>query len=299
MREKDPSGNGSRALSCRDLPGLQAFCYEEQTRAVPAPPSEEPADGVEIRLLCRGIQPIEVEEQEYTMQGGDVLVLQRGASFSTLHRLRYRSACYTLRLDAPALERGGSLLGMDAALSAGALRAIEGLRDHCYRAPEELCALLSGAFEDLSSGLEESALRGKARLMCFLCSLPLSLLKHEPRRYSEAVRRAMDYINDSPASCGSLEEIAAFAGVSLAHFKAAFTREVGVTPLYYVNWRRVATAKRLLAQGYSITDVSMRLGFNTSAYFSTVFRNFTSRTPMQYRVMVEEELKKQRHIYNG
>ncbi len=35
-------------------------------------------------------------------------------------------------------------------------------------------------------------------------------------------------------------------------------------------------------EGMSVTDIAMLLNFNTSSYFSTVFKKFTALSPMDY-----------------
>jgi len=52
----------------------------------------------------------------------------------------------------------------------------------------------------------------------------------------------------------------------------------------YRNLARVRKAKELLANsGYSITEISEILGFESITYFERVFKKHTDVTPLRYR----------------
>ncbi len=81
-----------------------------------------------------------------------------------------------------------------------------------------------------------------------------------------------------------LSEAAASAGVSAAHFSHVFHKETGITFTRYVQSRRIAEAKRLLAEGgRSITDVCFACGFNSLTHFNRVFRRGEGCSPSQWR----------------
>lgn len=290
------SGCERREADCGDMRGILSFVEEDYTAALPETQYEGDRRCLEIRLLVRGIQPVIIEGEELTLHGGDMLILQEGLPFSTLHRLQYRAMYLILYIDLSSIRVGSSaLLDMSMERSALCAEKIGGMCDICYTCDENLIKLMCGSLEDLLKEDETVRMRGKARLMCFLCSLPIDAKKQKLRAYSKVVRQALRCINDSSSAFSDVAELAELTGTSPSYFKSVFTREVGVSPLYYINWRRIASAKRLIAQGYPVTEVAISTGFNSSAYFSTVFKNYTSRTPQEYRRFVEEELRKQRH----
>ncbi|RGY01284.1 AraC family transcriptional regulator [Blautia sp. OF03-15BH] len=51
---------------------------------------------------------------------------------------------------------------------------------------------------------------------------------------------------------------------------------------YFINQQKIEFSKTLLMEGMSVTDIAMLLNFNTSSYFSTVFKKFTALSPMDY-----------------
>lgn len=82
----------------------------------------------------------------------------------------------------------------------------------------------------------------------------------------------------------TLDEVAAAAGLSRAHFSSVFHKQTGVTFVRYVQTRRMEESKRLLSQpDRSITDICYACGFNSLTHFNRVFRRGTGGSPSDYR----------------
>src|SRR5205823_14407191 len=63
-------------------------------------------------------------------------------------------------------------------------------------------------------------------------------------------------------------------------FKAAFHE----TPLRYLRRRRLERARRLLTQtDLPVTDICLRVGFESLGSFSTLFRRFAGASPREFR----------------
>ncbi|HML46577.1 MAG TPA: AraC family transcriptional regulator [Clostridia bacterium] len=103
------------------------------------------------------------------------------------------------------------------------------------------------------------------------------------------IKAVCDYINAHIQEPISLEALAQYADYSLSYFKSKFKDEMGIAPTHYINMRKIERAKRMLAQGESVTDTAMGLSFNSSNYFATVFRKFTAYTPTEYQQMTDRE----------
>ena len=74
------------------------------------------------------------------------------------------------------------------------------------------------------------------------------------------------------------------------HLIDEFKKVYGVTPLQYLNAKRIEIIKNLLENtDMSISDISRQLHFNNEHYFSTFFRSKTGITPTQYRNTFREE----------
>ncbi len=102
------------------------------------------------------------------------------------------------------------------------------------------------------------------------------------RERADAMARVIARMEQADAEPPTLEALAAMAGLSLSRFKEVFRRTVGRTPREYVNECRIRRARELLAQGRSVTETAMALGFSGSDYFAVVFRRHTAMTPTEY-----------------
>ena len=82
-------------------------------------------------------------------------------------------------------------------------------------------------------------------------------------------------------------------GLSPNYLGALFKRRYGVSPMDYLNRRRAAHAKRLLAEGrLSILQVAGELGYESLSSFYAFFKKQTGATPASHRknALSEREL---------
>lgn len=101
---------------------------------------------------------------------------------------------------------------------------------------------------------------------------------------SPEMRRAMHWLEKHAAEDFAIHELAAVAGLGASRFYERFLKEIGYTPAEYRSRIRVTQAKRLLRDGRrAITDIAFDLGFSSSQYFATVFKNHSGLTPREYQ----------------
>jgi len=81
-----------------------------------------------------------------------------------------------------------------------------------------------------------------------------------------------------------ISSLAAQYGCSEVYFRAEFKRCYGCSPIEYVKKRRLDNACRLLQTNlYSVTEVALRSGFDSTSYFSSEFRRAMGCTPRDYQ----------------
>jgi AraC family transcriptional regulator len=128
-------------------------------------------------------------------------------------------------------------------------------------------------------------------------TMTLALLLYLARRYGGArvkdpsirlpawrLRRVTEYIDAHLGAPIRVAELADLAQLSEGHFHRAFRETTGRTPLEFVNARRVAMAKQLLARTeLSVAQTALRAGFLSPAHFARIFRSMTGQSPSQYR----------------
>ena len=95
-----------------------------------------------------------------------------------------------------------------------------------------------------------------------------------------------EYINEKAVSEG-LPTVAYFAGkccLSTGYFGTLVKTETGRTAKDLINDRILAKAKALLqSETFSVTQVSVRLGFEYPQHFIRFFKSLTGKTPSQWR----------------
>ena len=117
--------------------------------------------------------------------------------------------------------------------------------------------------------------------------LLLEVLKNldtDSPRNQERILTMMAYVRDNLDQKLTLEDIAASAAVSTRECLRCFQNSIGQSPMEYLIRCRIEEAKRLLKNpDRSVTDIALRTGFNSAAYFAKIFKRVTGMTPSQFR----------------
>lgn len=101
--------------------------------------------------------------------------------------------------------------------------------------------------------------------------------------YSKLIKEIVSYIGSHLSEELSVTILAEYFHVNASHLARKFKKETGYTVSGYVNSQKVEAAK-LLLQGdeISIGEVATSLGYNSSSYFSKVFKKVTTESPLDF-----------------
>jgi signal transduction histidine kinase/AraC-like DNA-binding protein len=98
------------------------------------------------------------------------------------------------------------------------------------------------------------------------------------------VRRAIAYIHENYTETLTREQMATHLAVSENYLTNCFQKEMGISPLTFLNRFRIKEACKLLGEGnQTITEVAFAVGFNDLTYFARVFHRETGVSPSEYR----------------
>lgn len=100
---------------------------------------------------------------------------------------------------------------------------------------------------------------------------------------SEILKKALAYIKENLYLQVQLSDTAKEIGVSAAYLSTLFKKEMGQNFIEYVNQQKTEAAKQLLEEGKMVYEISDKLGYENSTYFSKVFKKFTNMSPDSYR----------------
>lgn len=106
-------------------------------------------------------------------------------------------------------------------------------------------------------------------------------------RIRQVLRHIRRHIHE-PLTVPALADVAC---LSASHLIRLFRRETGMTPIQYVNLRKMERAQlMLLTSDTPVKNVILQLGFSDPSYFDRLFRRQVGMTPVQYRARSREGL---------
>ncbi|NND81046.1 MAG: helix-turn-helix domain-containing protein [Gammaproteobacteria bacterium] len=89
----------------------------------------------------------------------------------------------------------------------------------------------------------------------------------------------------------SMRKVAKLFGMSQRNFTRRFKQATDMTPVQYLQSRRLAAAKDLLQNSnLSIKEIAYRVGYVDVSYFTKIFKQYASVTPKEYRTTVRAKL---------
>ncbi len=104
------------------------------------------------------------------------------------------------------------------------------------------------------------------------------------KRTSGYTEQCKDYIFRNYHHRISVEEIAAFIGVSQGHLSRKFREDTGMSIQDYIQRFRVERAANLLKySAASLREIADYACFNSQSHFGSVFKKYKGMTPKQYR----------------
>jgi AraC-like DNA-binding protein len=102
-----------------------------------------------------------------------------------------------------------------------------------------------------------------------------------PARY---LLRAKDFVDARYAEAITVEDLAAAAGLSRAHFSRMFAKTFGESPHAYLQSRRLERAAALLRYtDRSVAEICVMVGLQSIGSFTTSFGRVFGKPPAAYR----------------
>jgi AraC-like DNA-binding protein len=105
---------------------------------------------------------------------------------------------------------------------------------------------------------------------------------HLPEPEDDRLRHITGILSKEPSNKKSLSELAHFAALTERNAERLFRSETGMT---FGKWRqqlRLITALQKLADGESVTNVALDVGYSDVSAFIAMFKTILGITPAQY-----------------
>jgi len=248
---------------------------------------------VEVIIPLQGEVTIHIDEREYRIQMGEVIIIPAGCRHG-LHM-------------ADGSERELLLYEMNGVFSLKEFSALRQLvstpiyltMSHPCR--ERVRALFLEIIQVHRSGavlrnmhnyallLEIYAILGENYLATSATAAEMNVLQRQLSG-EDAFHRALEHLDKNYMDDMTLDTLAAYAGFSRYTLSRMFRQHTGLTFTQYLSQRRVEMAMELLATTrMPVTQVALQCGFNSIATFNRVFRDVKGCTPTQYRVIYSKD----------
>ena len=100
----------------------------------------------------------------------------------------------------------------------------------------------------------------------------------------ERMKQVLRYIHEHIADKIDVEDLANLASITKTYFIRLFKQEFGLSPVHYINLKKVERAQLLLyTTDCSVKEVAYKLGFSDHSYFIRLFHKVAGITPQEYR----------------
>lgn len=145
--------------------------------------------------------------------------------------------------------------------------------------------------EEKKEGYEEICKYNLAILIAQLRRITVSgfqlVPSFHPSKECAMVRR---YLDSHYSENITLDQLASFSHLNKYHLSHEFTRYYGISPISYLNCRRIEVCKELLENtDYEISDIAHMAGFSSQSYLAQSFRKYCGVTAGDYRRTIKEK----------
>lgn len=159
---------------------------------------------------------------------------------------------------------------------------------HHYQEQTDILNILKLMRKELREEKEgyESACRHLLNTLLILISREQALysVPVTAARMTKECGKIKRYLDERYAEPVSLDSLAAITHMNRYYMVHAFTKFTGLSPIHYLNTRRLMEARTLLlSTNYSIAQIAASTGFSSQSYFSQAFKKDSGLTPNAYR----------------
>jgi AraC-like DNA-binding protein/mannose-6-phosphate isomerase-like protein (cupin superfamily) len=261
------------------IPGLIMIGWHSSSKVVEPLAYHFHRGSIEITFVVKGNITFSTREEIYPLYGGDIFLMPADISHDTENNPVGICEIYWMQIN---VEQEPFLF-LTPEWAAALRQALKQLPVTVTRDNSISRKYLSAMMGLLVSNSRVERYQGLSQLVNSLHGvIRPSIASRHTGEEVENIQGVIKWINDHVCDNFTLEKLADRSGFSLSHFKRKFYDQTGMSPRMFINTQKIEYAKKLLATGRSVTEVAFDVGFNSSNYFSTVFRKYTFSSPKKY-----------------
>lgn len=154
------------------------------------------------------------------------------------------------------------------------------------RIPREIIREGIGRIYDVKGNTYEAAVAMAGALYSLLSVFMHYSDKEETEKDAQTiyVEKAQTYIETNYSYPVTVEDVAAYVGISRSHLFRSFQSHMDKSPKEYLSEYRISQACHLLKEtDLSVSAIAYSVGFDNNLYFSKAFRKQKGMSPTEYR----------------
>lgn len=219
----------------------------------------------ELGFYLGGDGSIFVEDCQYPVRYGDIRFSKPGTTLNSAPKYK----CYTLVFD----------FGENNVIYKNQI--LDNIPEYFPTRGEQI-----RLFEEIIKSFRSNDVSEKLRCNALLMQLIFELFQslYSKKKYSDAVRACIGYMEESYKDSITLERLGELSGYSHIHTMRMFRRETGQTPHEWLTEIRINRAKELLSTSTkTLEEIADECGFRSDSHFKILFKKTTGFTPGMYR----------------
>lgn len=104
------------------------------------------------------------------------------------------------------------------------------------------------------------------------------------KNFNKSVQKTLQYIHKNYTMPITLEEVGNTLGMNTSYISKEFKKALGQSFSTYLKQYRINRSILMMKNPtYSLTDIALNVGFDSSTYFSTSFKQIMGMTPSEFR----------------
>lgn len=239
---------------------------------------------IEICYYDKGSQWFEVKNKRHLVKGGEVFIHYPDEVHGSGGYPEAKGTLYWLIMRVDPSEQ----INMPENATELLLRELLRLQRRHFKGGSSLKKLLEEIFTVIKSEDETSEIK-QIRINLLVQSLLLKVIEYAKQKHADADNKRLQHVyqlvNHRLTEDISVSMLARESNLSESRFKNWFKELSGLTPMDYVQRKRVEYAVEQIKTGASISlkDLAYDLNFSSQQYFTTVIKKFTGKSPSELR----------------
>ena len=254
------------------VPGIDCLGHAVFQKAAEPLTMHRHENCLEIVFVMKGTQNYYTENHNYPVIGGQAFVSFPDQLHRTGENRQEVGEIYWMQLNLSCRE---NFLGFSREMSLETTGRLLEIDCHIFRFDAVAKEMVKRVFDEFyEKGTTPLALSSLMYLIYLVldCVQKKQVLQNQ---FTDMEKYIENHITEEI----NINTLCKICNVSASTLHHRFKEYFGRSPAEYISYRKSQKAKEFLLAGKSVTETAMLLGFNTSDYFSTVFRKYNGISP--------------------